>query len=123
MHRWIQPWRLRRQLRTSKDTRPCSICGLGPKIRLGKGQYGQFCLYYGVRIAPEESQDVTFSLRAYCIKDGNHFTWPTRGYSAKDLLAWRINHTDWYLKRTAMKVAAVVAIVSVVLSVVGTWLN
>ena len=45
MHRWIQHWRARRHVRALKDTRPCAICGLAPKIRLGKGQYGQYCLF------------------------------------------------------------------------------
>jgi hypothetical protein len=123
MNRWIQHWRLRRHLRTLQDSRPCAICGLAPKIRLGDGQYGHYCLFYGARITPEESQDSNTGLRAHCIKDGNQFTWPIRGYSPKDLLVWRINHSDWYLKRTAMKVAAVVAILSLVLSAVGLWIH
>ena len=123
MHRWIQHWRARRHVRALKDTRPCAICGLAPKIRLGKGQYGQYCLFYGARIAPEESQNATVGLRKHCIEDGNHFTWPLRGYTAKDLLAWRINHQDWYLRRTAIKVGAIVAIVSVALTALGVVLQ
>ena len=106
-----------RPRRTLPDTRPCSACGLAPRIRLNN-HLGRYCLYFGTRIPEDEARDLG-GLRKFCIEDGNHFVWPVHGYSAKELLAWRMTMADWRLKRTFLKVAIVVALASLALAPFG----
>ena len=98
------------------DTRPCAVCGLAPKIKLKNADMGQFCLYYGVRIPVDEANQIQRGLRALCLQDGNHFTWPVLGYSAEKLLQWRMTHVDWHLKRSALKVGAFAGVISLIIS-------
>lgn len=114
----IEIFDVRRAIRRTGDKRPCAVCGLAPKIRLD-GDYGRVCLFYGVRILPEEENDTNKGMRAYCMKDGNNFVWPVLGLNHKDLLDWSIHRNDWYLKRTALKVGAVVGVLGVVLTAIG----
>jgi len=102
----------------SNDTRPCRICGLAPQIRIS-AEHGQFCLYYGVRLANDETRDRDNALRQRCIKDGNHFTWPVKGMTAGQLLEWRRQHMDWHLRRVSLKWAMFVGAVSIGLTVLG----
>ena len=109
-------WRGRRR-RALPDSRPCAACGLAPKIRLNNN-LGQYCLYYGTRIPKDEAREMS-SLRKHCKEDGNHFVWPVQGYSAKDLLAWKMTMADWRLKRMFLKVAIIVALASLALAPFG----
>lgn len=106
-----------RRKRTLPDSRPCKLCGLAPRIRINNN-LGRYCLYYGTRIPEDEAREIT-GLRKICIEDGNHFVWPVQGYTAKDLLAWKMTMTDWRLKRTFLKVAIFVALLSLALTPFG----
>lgn len=116
--KFIEIFDVRRAIRRTGDNRPCAVCGLAPRIRLD-GDYGRVCLFYGVRILSDEENDVTKGMRSYCMNDGNNFVWPVRGLGHKDLLDWSIHRSDWYLKRTAIKVGAVVGVLGVVLTAIG----
>ena len=104
--------------RTLPDSRPCGACGLAPKIRLGRNP-GQFCLYYGTRIPRDEARELS-ALRQHCISDGNHFVWPVAGYTLEELLAWKM---ALKLKRTAIKVAMIVTLLSLALAPFGLAFN
>lgn len=110
--------RIGRRFRRSapSDSRPCAICALAGDIPLGEG-HGRFCLYFGVRIAPDELGDTKASLRKHCLRAGNQFTWPVRGASAHEMLEWRMQHQDWRLRRSAERISAVVGVVGVVLTI------
>lgn len=106
---------------TRPDTRPCAACGLAPRIRLNRN-LGRYCLYYGVRIPSDETREMTV-LRRHCMRDGNHFVWPVEGYTAKELLAWKMTHADWHLKRTAIKVVIIVTLASMALAPFGVMFS
>ncbi len=102
-------------------TRPCSICGLSVPIPLRQGALGRVCLFYGIRIAPDEINDPSAPLRRHCVNDGNHFTWPARGISALELLDWRKDYLDWHIRRKSLRVAIVAGVVSAIVGLVGLF--
>lgn len=122
--RLVKHWRRRCELaKKLKDTRPCAICGLAPRIKLKNADMGRYCIFYGIRISKEEESDDKSDVRQNCMKDGNNFTWPVESFSPQELLEWRKNHTDWFLRRSAIKVAAFVGVVSVFLTAIGIVVN
>lgn len=102
----------------TRRIRPCRICGLAPNIRLSE-EHGQYCLYYGVRITPEEAGNPQSILRRRCIEDGNLFVWPLRGLTPIQLLDWRRQQADWRLKRLSLKSAMIIGGISVLLTLAG----
>ena len=104
------------------DSRPCRICGLAPEIRLSS-EHGRFCLFYGVRIAPEEAGEADSPIRRRCLQDGNHFVWPLCGLTAQQLLEWKRQHADWHLDRLGLKVAIISGTVSGLVTVIGLLLG
>jgi len=105
-----------------KDTRPCSACGMAAKIKLDQA-LGSYCLWYQVRISPDELSERKTPLRARCITDGNNFIWPLVGVKSVELVNYKRDHHDWYIKRTSLKVGMVIAVVSVVVGLVSVVLR
>jgi len=102
-------------------TRPCGLCGLSVPIPIRGGALGRVCLFYGIRIAPDEINDPSAPLRRQCVVNGNHFTWPARGMSASELLAWRREHLDWAVGRRSLHVAIVTGIVTAAATLIGVF--
>lgn len=107
--------------RQRPDTRACSVCGLAPLIRINQGDLGRFCLYYGVRIPPNELDASNRGIRVYCVRDGNHFVWPLVGIKPKELLEWRVQHIDRHLQRKALIWGIVIAVISLFMTAIGVW--
>ncbi|RME42251.1 MAG: hypothetical protein D6791_18230, partial [Chloroflexi bacterium] len=93
-----------------------------PEIRLSR-EHGRFCLFYGVRIAPEEADDARSPIRRRCLQDGNHFVWPLRGMTSQQLLEWKQRHADWHLDRMGVKVAMLSGLVSAQVTALGLLLG
>jgi len=110
--------KVRRESRHRTDRRPCKICGLAPKIKVREG-LGQYCLYYGIRIADDEASDTNNWVRKICLQDGNNFTWPVIGLKADELLEWRREHLDRHLRRKALIWGVAIGVASLVISMLG----
>lgn len=117
--------RMHKKARLRTDNRPCAICGLAPKIRLSSdgNNYGRYCLYYGLRVPPEELNNVHEGLRLVCREDGNHFTWPVIGVTPKDLLDWRMDHMDRHFHRKVLVWGVLIGVATILVTALGIWVE
>jgi len=123
MYRIFKYFKYRKEARERSDSRPCAVCGLAPKIRLNTDSMGRYCLYYGVRIPPEDLNKVDEGLREYCRLDGNHFTWPVRNVDPKELLDWRIQHNDRHFNRKVLVWGVAIGVLTIVITALGVWFD
>lgn len=40
-----------------------------------------------------------------------------------DMLQWRVQHSDWHLTRTSLRIGAIVGVLSLVMTAIGVWLK
>lgn len=96
---------------------PCRLCAFAVTITASHStDHGKLCIWYGVRLSADELKLPRCDVRNSCIRDGNNFQWPIRGYSTKQLLEQRMNLTDWYLQRNSTSTQRLASILSLVLS-------
>lgn len=101
---------------------PCRMCGFAAPVA-GKGNWGAQCLYYDLYIKNEDLSDPQSSARTACLKDGNNFCFRIKGMTPYQLLQWRVQHTDWYLTRTALRLGAIVGVLSLLMTAAGMWIR
>ncbi|MHB8698662.1 MAG: hypothetical protein ACYC9J_11655 [Sulfuricaulis sp.] len=119
----VRFWRAGTSLEKRYHPLPCSMCGFAVPVVAKKGQYGSQCLYFDVYIPRDDLFDSQGAMRRACIRSGNQFRFRMKDMSPMDMLQWRMKHTDWYLKRTSVRIGAIVGVVSLVMTALGIWLK
>lgn len=100
-----------------KQVPPCRLCAFAVKIYASRNaDHGRQCIWYGVRLPARELEQSTSDVRLHCLRDGNNFQWPLRGFTTEKLIELRMKMTDWYLQRSSTSVQRLANIVSLVLS-------
>ncbi len=96
---------------------PCRLCAFAVTITASHStDHGKLCIWYGVRLPADELKQPRSDVRSHCMRDGNNFQWPIRGYSTKQLLEQRMKLTDWYLQRSSTSTQRLASIISLALS-------
>ncbi len=96
---------------------PCRLCAFAVPIYASREHnHGRQCIWYGVRLPADELEQPSSDVRRHCLRDGNNFQWPLKGFTSEKVLALRMKLTDWNLQRSSTAVQRLASIISLVLS-------
>lgn len=116
-------WRVKTRLKRRYHPLPCSMCGFAVPVLSSKGEYGCQCIYFDIYIPKDDLVKSHGEMRRLCIRSGNNFRFRMKGMSPMDMLQWRVQHSDWYLTRTSVRIGAIVGVLSLVMTAIGIWIK
>jgi hypothetical protein len=100
-----------------RNVPPCRLCAFAVPIYASREHnHGRQCIWYGVRLPADELEQPSSDVRQHCVRDGNNFQWPLKGFTSEKVLELRMKLTDWNLQRSSTVVQRLSSIISLVLS-------